>query len=310
MYEIQQFSSAHDFPAYVALLNHVQNNETTEEAQRDYAKNLDIGVNRDRFVVFHPENSTEIIAGCDIWQIGDNPSAECTLLVHPQYRRQGIGSQLLYRGLEHAKTLAATAIDAYAEPEHQAVQAFLEHHKFQRVSNYTAMESKLEAAPEIVALPEGYHVVGYDALDMSEEEKISLLLRCTNEFWGYLWGHKLQKDNQATRASIRQDIIHSFPHDALLFVFKDGAYIGHDRVQIVEDDTGVVGDMGLAGLHPAHRLDVLRLHLVTRGLHYLYQQGCRHIYFQAWGESDATLALVEQQGFKRTSVAFGYQRHL
>jgi len=131
MSSIRKFQTKNDYPTFIDLLNSATDKAIhTETAQREFAASIGISPEQDRIIAMHPDDDSRLIAYCDIWRMYSTASVEMMLLVHPDWRRQGLGSRLLEAGLNHAEQLTATAIDAYAEPDDDVVKGFLEHHNF------------------------------------------------------------------------------------------------------------------------------------------------------------------------------------
>ncbi len=281
--KVRNFNPSVDFPAYIELLDvhNGKDNKTTEQEQHDYADMLTIDLETDRLVVEHPESSDKIIAVCDIWRISQNPSADLMLLVHPDYRRKGVGSLLFEAALEHANTIKARAIDAYSEPDNTEVRAFLERLGFRVVSHCTGMSIKTEASFPKSNLPVGYTVKTYAELEGSEVEKLDLIVKASNEFWGVLWGHKVTHDIGYAREVVKKNVLAYHTEDAMFFLFKEDTYIGHDRVSFSETSDGTKQGYGggVPGLRPDYYKPELAREFALIGLEYLHAQGCHNISF-------------------------------
>ena len=299
-----------DFPAYVELLNAASAHEgkverTTEAEQREYAALYTINLNEDRMVIKHP-NTPTLIAACDVWRISDTPSAASTLLVHPGWRRRGLGSKLLQAGIQHAISLNATALDAFALPEQGEIRSFLECHNFKIAGFYRDMTlaDKLLPKPNLGS----YTVRTLDQLEGDEGDKIDLLLEAANHFWGDLWGHQTLSGAEG-RKTVQDYVLSHHEPEAMFFLFDGESYIGHDRVNVSEGEDGAkVGHAGVPGLLPAYRSPDLYRELALVGLNWLRARGCGDIKLSSWGDSEETVRAFENLGFTINFYELGYQR--
>ena len=301
-----------DFPAYVALLNAVSEyggkaERTTEAEQREYAALYTINLAEDRMVMEHPKTPT-LIAACDVWRIHNNPSAASTLLVHPDWRRRGLGSELFHAGVQHAVSLNATALDAFALPEQGEIRSFLERHNFKVAGFYRDMTL---AADKPLPKPnlDAYTVRTFDQLEGGEEAKIDLLLEAANHFWGDLWGHQVLSGAEG-RKTVQDYVLPHHEPEAMFFLFDGESYIGHDRVSFSEEDGAKLGYAGVPGLLPAYRSPDLYRELALVGLNWLRTRGCGEIKFSSWGDGEETVQAFEDLGLTMNFYELGYQRVL
>ena len=158
-------------------------------------------------------------------------------------------------------------------------------------------------------LPENYTVRTYAELEGSEEDKLDLIIKAGNEFWGVLWGHKVTKNLELARAVMRKNVLSNHDEDAMFFLYDGDAYVGHDRVSFSETPGGVKQGYGGGppGLHPHWHTPELAGEFALVGLEWLYNQGCRQIAFMSWGESEETLQAFKELGFTVSTLELGYQ---
>jgi len=234
----------------VALAEEERKELKTEQEQRDFADMFGIDLKQDRFVIEHPENQKTFIAVCDIWRIQQNPSADQMLLVHPDWRRQGIGTELFKVALEHAKAINATAIDAYVKRHQTAAKAFVEKQGFKIAGNFTAMQASFERLPAKAKLAKEFIVRSYAELELSDEEKLSMIIKAGREFWGDLRGHKYIAEDDLAKEVVKKNYLEFFSEEEMFFFFEDTNYIGFDAVNISESSEGEkCGNVGPPALH-------------------------------------------------------------
>ena len=316
--KIRNFNPDKDFPTHTELLNASAkadgSEETTIEAQKDYVSLFNIDLSTERFVVENPEDSSQLIAICDCWQIGGNPSCDLFLLVHPDWRRKGIGTVLFQRAKSHAKSINATAIDGYATPEQIGIQSFLQKHKFTIAGNFTAMHLSQQSDFPKAQLPNGYTIQNYTELEATELEKLKLILKASREFWGVLWGHKVGPDNETALQELKEHINTEFPTDLIFFLFDEkNMFIGHDRVSFTESTEAPItktASVGPPAIHPDYHTPELVTQFTLVELNKLFEKGCREFNLESWGENDATIQAFESLGFKTTFFELGYQLKL
>lgn len=310
-WRVRNFEPDRDFPAYIAFLNEIMElsgtgEPTSREAQLEYADLFTINLDADRLIVENPDKAG-FVAAHDVWRISSNPSAASTLVVHPAWRRRGIGSALLAAGKEHAKEIGATAIDAYAKPDDEIAQSFLDVCGFERAGNYVEMKLTLDAPLPRPKLPEKYTAFTYAELKLSKAEKLDLLFEAAQEFWGDLWGHNVAVDEDMGRQAVVTNVLGHYSEEAMFFFFAGENYVGHDRVSFTDTDGEKVGYVGIPGIRRDYRSPELFAALAQVGHHYLSEQGCTELKLSDWGSSQETLKAFESSGFRQTFHELGYQ---
>jgi len=320
--EIRNFNEKTDFPAFMALLAIATSPDgsialssdemMTERDHRDQADLYTLDLNADRFVMQDPTDPQSFIAVCDVWKMQDNPSAELMLLVHPQWRKQGIGGKMLSKGIKHARAINANAIDAYADSEQEDVCSFLELHNFDVAGLFRNMDISEEDYLPTARPNPNWEVLNYNELKGNESDKLELLLSA-NSFWGDLWGHKVQlgSDKAAAKADLKQFVLEAFLPENMLFLFEEGDLVAHVKSGIRADaDTNEHGYIDMPGVRKDKRKTEIYRELVLMSADLLYQQGCSEISIESWGESDETIAIFEELGFVVTFYELGYQLKL
>lgn len=95
------------------------------------------------------------------------------------------------------------------------------------------------------------------------------------------------------------------------FFLVDGeAYVGHDRVNISQENESKTGHVGVPGLAPQYRSPELYRELALVGLNWLQERGCSEIKLSSWGDSEETIRAFEDLGFTMNFYEVGYQRVL
>ena len=108
------------------------------------------------------------------------------LEVHPDWRRHGLGSKLLAKVIERAKTVGADhiLINADSNEKQSAAHAFLQHHGFLAKADnwFLHAPADLEVAPP--TLPAGYSIRTF-----AEVQDLAILWQVCYQSYGDQWGH-------------------------------------------------------------------------------------------------------------------------
>src|SRR5690349_1473921 len=117
----------------------------------------------------------------------EQPSQRCTIyvVVRPEHRRQGLGTQLLALTLQRAREVDAQNILVYANEHNRGSDLFLRHHGFQQVGSSGSL--KIDESTEFppAEFPEGFILKKY-----SEVNDPLTLLKALNICYLGMWGHQ------------------------------------------------------------------------------------------------------------------------
>src|SRR5258708_25789806 len=130
----RHFDTQRDFAAFVILLQTVEQadqdgEDVSEAALREQLTWPGHDPALDRWVVLSSASNTLIGYGA-IFQAPNDVHADLYIAVHPQWRRQGIGSTLLGHLLERVREMGAQDVRTYATVQNQDARAFLRGNDF------------------------------------------------------------------------------------------------------------------------------------------------------------------------------------
>jgi mycothiol synthase len=306
---IRSFSPDQDIPRVLSLYSAV---EAVDHAAIDVSEQaLQVQLNlpghdplKDRWVVEAPDGSHSLIASGMLSVVPGAGSAEANILVHPDWRRCGVGAALLSKIIERARQLDDDAIQIYANTKHPAAPPFLQKHGFLALGAYTELR-----LPEGVHLPPVIWPYGYTMRPYAEVLDLSILTQAMNLCYILLWGHHEVSENEMA------SWLPNFNRQGLFLVFSEkGRVVGISRVEPSPERTqknGVpTGYIDAPGIVPQHRrLDLYRA-LVLTGIHWLYNQGQSLVEMESWGDKREVLKMYRELGFKDLRQLVCYQIEL
>ncbi len=303
---IRSFSPDQDIPRLLTLLTAVEavDHEGIELNEQALRAQLNLpGSNplRDRWVIDAPGESPALIASALVKLSPETYLADANIIVHPDWRRHGVGSSLLSKVTERARQLNANAIQIYANASHPATQVFLQKHSFISQGAYTELRITADAHLPPVIWPYGYTMRPYSAV-----HDPSILTQAMNLSYIPLWGHREVSESEV------DSWLPNFNQQGLFLVFSEkGRVIGISRVEPSTEQTvknGVpTGYIDAPGIVPQHRrLDLYRA-LVLTGICWLRDQGQTLVEMESWGDKLEVLKMYRELGFKDMRQLVCYQ---
>lgn len=259
---------------------------------------------QDCWVVEPADDPEHIIAFCGVWKATNDDHADISGIVHPQWRRKGIGRILLSRTLVRARNLGARQVDAYVNAQNKPGNAFLHEHSFLPVSAYTLMRADNTVQFEMPVWPAGFTVRSFDAvLD------VSVLVKAMNDSYDGLWGH-----NPVTEEEIGKQLKER-PAEGIFLAFDAGGEVaGVSSAEMSRKLSAQRGEptgrLDAPGVIPWRRRHGLYLPLLLTGVHYLLAQQPAAIELESWGDDDRVLAEYEQAGFTVVRRSVPYRLNL
>ncbi|NJN44831.1 MAG: GNAT family N-acetyltransferase [Anaerolineae bacterium] len=255
---------------------------------------------RDRWVIEHPTTPREFVAHAWVFQ---QTSERCNLhvSVHPDWRRQGLGTQLLAEAIIRAEAYKAGHVLAYICGKDDSRQAFPHHHGFRRMGDSWTLRFNQETIPEPV-LPDGY-VIRTHAQFNHLPSLSTLMHRCYHDRFGHA---------ENTRGVVTPEYIRNlmekypdhFPADSMFLVIHPfGKAIGFVKAVHgnVIDSPGVVPEERGGGWYRTLALIAMRQ---------LRERGADQIELLSYGDSLETIREYQELGFKVSDHYLAYQKDL
>jgi mycothiol synthase len=257
---------------------------------------------RDRWVVSEQEDGELLLATCMVWKPAADARADMDLLVHPDWRRRGLGTALLSHAVERAGALGAEHIGAYARDAHPAAAAFARRHGFQPVAAFCDLRAGPEIAPPPPRWPDSLAVVTYD-----QRADPTLLLQALNRCYAGQWGH-----HTVTAADLATFLPQWQPDGIFLALAPSGEVAGIVRAELPHADSNghAAAHIDAPGVVPEFRHTDLRSALVLAAFHWIRDAGCAEVGLLSWGDDDRTISLYQSLGFAITRKSIYHQRPL
>jgi mycothiol synthase len=291
---IRELSPERDFEAWLRLIHTVEMEDSgaVETSPEHLRRALERKGPR-RWVAESPADP-EVLVGYALLFPQIPERSYVNVLIHPGWRRQGLGSRML--SLLNSAARESGARWAYNElNDRDAVAiAFARHNGFRPAGDAWVLGAPAEADFAEPAWPEGYSVRSY-----AEVNDIQTLADACNRGFGDMWGH-----HENTAGGVRPEELGEWsknrdPSGIFLAFAPDGSVIGTCRAEARASED-LVDEPGVA---PGHRQHRLQRPMVLTALRWLRSQARHPVRLESWGDTPETIALYEEIGFKLTEHA-------
>lgn len=227
------------------------------------------------------------------------------ILVHPAWRRQGIGSIILEHMLAEARKIYADYANFEILDSNGAAIAFLSQAGFEAFSHAWMLLAPAEADFPPPLWPDGYSARSY-----TEVNDLAFLAMAMNRGYGDMWGHH---ENTAGGVSVEdaERFLKSFdPQAIFVIIAPDGSPAGMNRVESASKSGMTEDILDGPGIAPEHRQQKLQTALVLHGLAWLRAKGRYPVRLESWGDSHETIAQYEEIGFHVVEHYLAYRKDL
>lgn len=304
-FTIRPFSPSSDISALLRLRAEAEavdqeGNVIDEEALRAQLRLPGHDPKLDRWVIPDPQDPAALIGSALVWLPPDTTTVKLNLLIHPNWRRRGLGSQLFAQAVDRSRALGGQYLQAYVNTKNSAPEAFLGKQGFEHEGAYHEMRQIMPSRLPTPVWPYGYQLRTY-----AEVQDLSALTYAMNVCYDGLWGHQEVREEQMA------SWLPEFNQDGLFLVYSpSGKLVGISRVELSAErsahNAAPTGYIDAPGLHHHHRrMDLYRALLLT-GIHWLQIQGQQIVEMESWGDKQEILNLYRDMGFeiKRKLVSY------
>jgi mycothiol synthase len=258
--------------------------------------------------LFFAEARGQFVGYAELWcATRSGPTARTVgrLLVHPNWRRRGLGTMLLARIEPRARAEGGSYLDIMAAEQHHAGRQFLGALGFTIVHYGWQMAlPEIDAAP----LPEWPASYGTRTFLPGQDECTSVQLE--NESFQDEWEYVRVELGEIQRF-VRSP---SFRADGVIYAVHEGQVVGECWNWIDNDRIGQCGekrgDIWCLCVHPQHRRRGLGRALLLAGVQWLHRQGMTSAHLTVDGANERAKHLYESVGFVTQRTNIWYRRRL
>lgn len=300
-YQIRSLKLATDMPALLQLIEAVNQADNINEQISESSLLAEIewhgnDPEQDRWVIETPEITNTFLGHAWIFAQTIQRSF-IHVAIHPDYRRQGLGSALLKTALERAVLKKVKQVVAVVEVGMAPAEAFLSHHGFV-VAGY----DRVFTAPGNEFLPAVTWPSGFKVRSLAEFQDVALYVKALNLCYSVLWGHA--QNTRPTRVEDFSKAIESYPEyynpQCMLVVFDEennvcGVCSG--TFQQNPESQSSVKLIDSPAIAPAYWSTKLIKPLVLAIMQRLNTFGEGDFRLETWGDSDTAVSVYEDIGF-------------
>jgi mycothiol synthase len=240
----------------------------------------------------------------------EQPSQNCTIyvVVHPSYRRRGLGSQLLALTLDRAREVAAKNILVYANERNTGSNLFLRRHEFQPVGSSGSLKLNDKAEISTAEFPAGFTLKRY-----SEVNDPLVLLQALDECYLGMWGHQHNSSRSEEERKSPRFLQYYDANDILLLFDEKDSIFGICSLKPHGKREGNGGWSDLLdgpGIIQEFRDQGYQRPLVLAGIQHLRNKGNRPTMLEFWGDSENALDIYRSLGFEMVNRYIAYHKEL
>jgi mycothiol synthase len=272
--------------------------ETSEEFLRSMIEWQDFDPDQNIWVA---ESSEDFVGYGQALPRSDNPST-IYVVVHPNYRRKGLGSRLLALALTRINAPHSRNILIYAAGHNTASNAFLKYHGFEIAGTSGVMVASLNILPND-ELPDSYTVRRYPELGEPQ-----IVVQALDQCYKDMVGHH-QNVTSADR------FINYYGSEGIHLLFNEnGTLIGICAAKPegkTDAHSNEVSDLlDAPGLIKEYRQQGIQRSLTLAVMNWLRAKGTRPITLEYWGDDENAIEIYRNLGFELVNQQMTYHKEL
>jgi mycothiol synthase len=240
----------------------------------------------------------------------EQPSQNCTIyvVVHPSYRRKGLGSQLLELTLNRALDIGSRNILVYANEHNNASNQFLIAHNFQPVGSSGSLKLEADAETSPAEFPKGFTLKRY-----SEVSDPLVLLQALDDCYLEMWGHQHNNNRSEEERKSPRFLQYYDANDILLLFDQTNSIFGicSLKPQGKRQGSGEISDLlDGPGIVQPYREQGYQRQMVLAGIEHLRKKGTHPITLEFWGDNENALDIYRSLGFEMVNRFVAYHKEL
>jgi mycothiol synthase len=263
----------------------------SEEALRAQERWPGYEPERDRWVAEALGEPGRLVGYASVFLFPNGTRADLMVAVHPDWRRRGLGRELLRSALADAHSRGATDANVYLGERDTEAISFARAQGFAPFSAYTRL-----TAPGDTSFPAPVFPPGYSVRACRGQEDYRLFIESANTCYADLWGHNPVSEENGREWFAGMD------HSGVGFLFSpDGALVGRVSAERAERDGQPVGVIDAPGVLPAERGNGLHAPLLLWAIAWIGRQpggSVSRYVIDSWGDVHRTLAAYQSLGFR------------
>ena len=265
---------------------------TVEHPSMDAAHNL-----------WFAEFEGHLIGYAELWHDEGRPRKVFKLLVHPDWRQKGLGTELLKLIEQRARCLGGARLDVMVEETQSGGRAFLHIRGLSEVHRCWEMALPADAHVPLPRWPSAYSHRNFVA---GHDESISVKLE--NASFGDEWEYVPVQVGEVV-GFVRSP---SFRAQGVTYAVSGGEVVGECWAWIEDQPPRADsrGDIWCLCVHPAHRGRGLGRALLLSGVQWLREQGVGLVKLGVDGANDRAKHLYESVGFRQHRTDLWYREEL
>ena len=286
----------------------------TEMLNHGLASDNDLYINQTSKELFLKQPGIEPENNCFIADIEDTPvgilrvtheakieRAVANLFVNPEYRRFGIGRQLLQTAIERADKLNSQILHIQVAVNNDAGRFLLEQAGFAAVRRYWKLTKKNQVIYEDKP-PSGYRLRFFN-MDKDEEE----LTKLQNKSFAGSWGFSPNTVNQiSSKARLTE-----WESDGILILENSNQeMVGYNWTHRPKKNDSANGYIGMTGIHPELRGLGLGRYIVQSGINYLGSLKIPNVTLEVDASNMSARELYLSLGFELLEETVWYELNL
>lgn len=305
MINIRTYNPDEDLTALHQLLTAVEDHDqdgedVSEEFLREQLTWRNYDPCLDSFVAEQVNDATALVGFASI---AGRTGTRCTAYtaVHPNWRRQGLGTKLMNRALARAKESGSDHFIVYANGQNVASNTFLKQREYQSVGASWILEASANTEFAEPIYPDKFSIRCYAQFEQPE-----ILADILNRGYGDMWGHG--QNEVPTTAESLSEIIPSYwqPENIFLLYASNGDAAGICLGKPGEKEHILEGP----GIAPEYRHLELQRPLTLTVAHHLQTIHPGPIQLLSYGDDEATIDIYQQIGLILNAHYIAYRGNL